>query len=59
MLTVDEVLTTKGFKHLTREEAQEYIDNLIQFCMVLYQLYTRRGENGLGAKSKNDQNLAA
>jgi len=48
MLTVDEVLTTKGFEHLTREEAQEYIENMVQFCMVLYQLYTRKEENGLG-----------
>jgi len=44
MLTVDEVLTTKGFVHLTREQAQEYIDGLIQFCMILYQLFTRREE---------------
>jgi hypothetical protein len=48
MLTVDEVLTTKGFEHLTREEAHEYIDCLVQFCMILYQLHTRKEENGLG-----------
>ena len=59
MLTVDEVLTTKGCEHLTREQAQEYIDSLVRFCMVLYQLYTRREENGIGKESDNDNQLAA
>ena len=40
MLTVDEVLTTKGFEHFTREEAEEYIQSMIQFCVIMYTTYS-------------------
>ena len=41
MLTVDEVLTTKGFEHLTRKEAEEYIQAMVQFCVIAYTTYSK------------------
>ena len=49
MLTVDEVLTTKGFEHLTRKEAEEYIQAMVQFCTIIYTTYSK-----IEAKSKNE-----
>lgn len=49
MLTVDEVLTTKGFEHLTRNEAEEYIQAMVQFCMIVYTTYSK-----IEAKRKNE-----
>lgn len=40
MLTADEVLTTIGFEHFTREEAEEYIQSMIQFCVIMYSIYS-------------------
>ena len=41
MLTVDEVLTTKGYENLTRKEAEEYIQALVQFCVIVYTTYSK------------------
>ena len=40
MLTVDEVLRTKGFEHYTKEEAEEYIQSMVQFCVIMYTTYS-------------------
>ena len=58
MLTIDEVIATEGFEHLTREEAEEYIQALVQFCVIAYTTYSK-----LEAQKENeietDNNLAA
>jgi|GEM_PF-4232158 len=41
LLTVDEVRKTKGFQQLTKKEAKEYIQALVQFCMLAYQMYSK------------------
>lgn len=47
MLTVEEVLADENFKHFTRKEAEVYIQDLEQFCMMAYQMYTERKNRGL------------
>ena len=58
MLTVDEVLATKGFEHLTRKEAEEYIQAMVQFCVIAITVYSK-----LEVQHKNkvdtNNNLAA
>lgn len=41
MLTVNEVLTTRGFEHFTREEALDYIQAMVQFCVIVYTTYSK------------------
>jgi hypothetical protein len=40
-LTVDEVKQTEGFKHLSEEQAERYIDNLERYCLLLYKYFNR------------------
>ncbi len=58
-LTVDEVLTTKGFEHLTKEEAKEYIITVERYCLMMYQLYLIERKKADSMASSNNQNLAA
>ncbi len=53
MLTVDEVLTTKGFEHFTKEEAEEYIQAMVQFCVIVYTTYSK-----IEAKRKEEEELS-
>lgn len=53
-LTVDEVLTTKGFEHLSKKEAKEYIETVERYCLMMYQLYLATNQS-----SNNTQNIAA
>ena len=39
VLTVEKVLTTKGFERLTRKEAEEYIIGVERYCLMMYQLF--------------------
>lgn len=41
MLTVNEVLTTKGLEHFTKEEAEDYIQAMVQFCVIVYTTYSK------------------
>jgi uncharacterized phage-associated protein len=41
LLTIEEVLTTKGFEHFTTKEAEEYIQAMVQFCMMAYKMYSK------------------
>ena len=58
MLTVDEVLATKGYEHLTREEVEEYIQALVQFCVIAYTTYSKL-EVQKDDEIETDNNLAA
>ena len=58
VLTVEEVLTTKGFEHLTKEEAEEYIQTLVQFCVIAYMTYSKLEAKG-EIQVETNNNLAA
>ena len=58
VLTVEEVLTTKGFEHLTKEEAEEYIQALVQFCVIAYTTYSKLEAKG-EIQVETNNNLAA
>jgi hypothetical protein len=51
-LTVDEVLQTKGFEHLTEDEARRYIDDLERLCLLMYQHFSRTKTGNYGCKRK-------
>lgn len=55
-LTVEDVLNSDRFKHFSPEQAQEYIENLAQFCHMCIELYQKQQakDNDL-----NNENLAA
>jgi len=57
MLTVNEVLTTKGFEHFTREEAIDYIHEMVQFCVIVYTTYSKI--EAASEKQTTNKNLAA
>ena len=57
MLTVNEVLTTKGFEHFTREEAIDYIQEMVQFCVIVYTTYSKI--EAASEKQITNKNLAA
>jgi len=40
-LTVEEVRQTKGFEHLTEDEAKAYIDTIERYCLLLYNQFSR------------------
>ena len=52
MLTVDEVLTTKGFEHFTKEEAEEYIESIRKYCLIRYKLYFSLNNSSDNFKNK-------
>lgn len=49
-LTVEEVLTTKGFEKLTRKEAEEYIESIRRYCLIAYKLYASQSESSINSK---------
>ena len=40
-LTIDKVIQTEGFEHLTREEAKLYIDDLERYSLLLFKHFSR------------------
>ncbi len=45
VVTVDEILKTKGNKHLTKKEAKEYIQGMFRFCMIAYTAFSKSDAN--------------
>ncbi|MBL4707401.1 MAG: hypothetical protein JKY48_03060 [Flavobacteriales bacterium] len=41
-LTVEEVQKTKEFETLTRKEAEEYIESIRQYCLIVYKQYSKQ-----------------
>ena len=55
VLTVEKVITTKGFEKLTRKEAEEYIISVERYCLMMYQLFLLKQKR----TSNNIKRLAA
>ena len=49
-LTVEEVLTTKGFEKLSKEEAEEYIESIRRYCLIAYKLYAAKSKSSINSK---------
>lgn len=45
VVTVDEILKTKGSEHLTKKEAKEYIQGMFRFCMIVYTAFSKSDAN--------------
>ncbi len=53
-VTVEEVMEMKEFKGISREEAEDYIKTLEQYCLIMCQFYIEIQEQG-----NTNQNQAA
>tara|TARA_B110000046_G_scaffold173759_1_gene196716 strand:- start:67257 stop:67487 length:231 start_codon:yes stop_codon:yes gene_type:complete len=58
IVTVDEILKTKGNKHLTKKEAKEHIRGMFRFCMTAYLAFSK-SESNKKDEVKTNKNKAA
>lgn len=53
-VTVEEVLADENFKHLSREEAEEYVQTLERYCELMFQMWLDKENGKLGKDFENE-----
>ncbi len=58
VVTVDEILKTKGNEHLTKKEAKEHIQGMFRFCMIAYNAFSKSEVNRKDEVKTNNNKAA-